>query len=151
MENKLLKRSITLVSLLLLMSCQGPVRPIAVKANKQGGLYETLDSGKAFSFYNNTITYTLNTDTYIPLSDFERLQVEEGTFEGMSVLNFKLNDAGATSFKNMSERNLNKQICLVVDGRVVTAPTLQGAITNGMGSLQVDNKTMEAVVFYLEH
>jgi preprotein translocase subunit SecD len=151
MKNKLLGRSITLVSLLLLMSCQGPVRPIAVKANKQGGLYETLETGKTFSFYNDTITYMLNTDTYIPLSDFERLQVEEGTFEGTSVLNFKLNDAGVSSLKNMSERNLNKQICLVVDGRVVTAPTLQGAIPNGRGSLQVDDKTMEAVVFYLEH
>jgi preprotein translocase subunit SecD len=151
MKKKPLSRIITLASLLLLMSCQGPVRPIAIKANKQGGLYETLDTGKAFSFYNDSVTYTLNTDTYIPLSDFERLQVEEGTFEGMSVLNFKLNVAGASSFKGMSERNLNKQICLVVNNKVVTAPTLQGAIPNGLGSLQVDDKAMEAVVFYLEH
>lgn len=48
---------------------------------------------------------------------------------------FTLNDQGAQKFGEATQRLINRQLAIVLDNVVVSAPTVQGAITGGEGEI----------------
>ena len=50
-------------------------------------------------------------------------------------VNFTLNSAGAKTFGDITKRLLNKQLAIVLDNVVQSAPTVQSAITGGQGQI----------------
>ncbi|ODT99561.1 MAG: hypothetical protein ABS81_25495 [Pseudonocardia sp. SCN 72-86] len=51
---------------------------------------------------------------------------------GSWVVQVAFTPAGATAFADLSGRNVGKQLAIVVDGALVSAPTVQFAITDGV-------------------
>jgi preprotein translocase subunit SecD len=52
--------------------------------------------------------------------------------DGMPVLYLKLKSSAVKRFKEMTNEQIGKPLAMLVNGRLVTAPVLRGAISNGM-------------------
>lgn len=59
-----------------------------------------------------------------------RSRVEFSPDTGQPVVGFEFSDRGAQMFGDITGRNIGKQIAIVLDGQIVTAPTVQGIITS---------------------
>lgn len=53
--------------------------------------------------------------------------------DGRPMISFKLNSAGAKKFAEITANNIGKPFAIVLDGKVLTAPTIQSAIMGGSG------------------
>lgn len=62
--------------------------------------------------------------------------------EGQYVVDFTLNDAGSKAFAEATSANLQKQITIELDGQIISAPTVESAITGGSGFIS-GNMSME--------
>ncbi len=51
------------------------------------------------------------------------------------VVNFRLDNEGGRQFADMTRRHLGRQLAVVLDDRVVTAPVIRTAITGGSGEI----------------
>lgn len=62
-------------------------------------------------------------------------------FEDMSIpggvvkILFKLNSEGAKTFRELTEQNIGQAFAIILDGKVLTAPIIQGVIPNGSGEI----------------
>lgn len=63
---------------------------------------------------------------------------EMGYLEGMPVVMFNLNSAGADTFAKATAANIGKQIAIALDGEIISAPTVETAITAGEGYITGD-------------
>jgi preprotein translocase subunit SecD len=62
---------------------------------------------------------------------------------GRAVVSFRFNGVGATRFADTTANNIGKRFAIVLDGRVISAPTIQSAITGGSGQI-TGNFTVES-------
>lgn len=60
------------------------------------------------------------------------------------VVELKLNGSGANKFAKATEENLGKQIAIIYDGAVISAPTVQAIITEGSAQISGQNSMEEA-------
>ncbi len=147
---KTIPSSFSLLVVLVFVKCGPPTTTVELRSSKNGGLYEISDKGTEYKFYNNAQSFKLNTSTFIPFDDFERIQTEDSE-ESAHALQFILNKSGTEKFKQMTERNLQKQVCFVVDNKIMAAPIIQSIIANGFVQLNMpDKKTIDDIVKYLE-
>jgi SecD/SecF fusion protein len=63
---------------------------------------------------------------------------------GEPQIDFTLNDNGAEKFAQVTRENIGRQLAIVLDGRLVTAPTIQGAIEGGNGQITGNYTEKEA-------
>ena len=61
---------------------------------------------------------------------------EMGYLEGQPVVQFTLNDEGATAFATATAENIDSTISIELDGEVISAPTVNQAITGGQGYIE---------------
>ena len=54
---------------------------------------------------------------------------------GKSLISFKLNTIGAKAFAEITRQNIGKPFAIVLDNKVLTAPTIQGVIPGGSGQI----------------
>lgn len=81
-----------------------------------------------------------------------QLKSAEATFQGQSGNNFNsqpvvsitFDNSGKEKFRDITKRNLQKQVAIVLDGRVVSAPTVQTEITNGEAVITGSSDIKEA-------
>lgn len=52
---------------------------------------------------------------------------------GAPAVSFKFNGSGARKFGDATARNVGKKFAIVLDGRIISAPVINGAITGGSG------------------
>ncbi|MCR6661253.1 MAG: protein translocase subunit SecD [Asticcacaulis sp.] len=50
-------------------------------------------------------------------------------------IDFAFNGEGAKAFGDATSRNIGKRFAIILDGHIVSAPTIQGAITGGTGQI----------------
>ena len=67
-------------------------------------------------------------------SDIASVEVAAAQTGGFSV-DFTLTDAGKTIFKDFTSTNLNKYLAIVLDGKVISCPTISGVIDSGKGQI----------------
>lgn len=67
-------------------------------------------------------------------SDIASVEVTTAQTGGFSV-DFTLTDAGKTIFKDFTTTNLNKYLAIVLDGKVISCPTISGVIDSGKGQI----------------
>jgi preprotein translocase subunit SecD len=145
---KLLISALTIV----LISCQYSPREIKIKPNKIGGLFEVIESGVPYKFYNSGELFKLDTSTFIPFNDFIEINRRKSEFEGTFTLGFSLNADGAEQLRKMTEGNIRKQICFVVDDKVIAAPIVMTAITGGQVDMTIaDEKAIDDILNYLQN
>ena len=53
--------------------------------------------------------------------------------EGRPAVSFKFNNLGAKKFGEVTKNNIGKDLAIVLDNEVISAPTIQSAITGGSG------------------
>lgn len=61
-----------------------------------------------------------------------------------TVVNIKFNNAGKEKFSKITKENLNKQLAIVLDNKIVSAPTVQVEITNGSAEITGSKTIKEA-------
>ncbi|WP_074381250.1 protein translocase subunit SecD [Bartonella doshiae] len=54
---------------------------------------------------------------------------------GRSIISFTMNAAGAKIFADITRQNINRPFAIVLDNKVLTAPTINGVIPNGQGQI----------------
>ncbi len=54
---------------------------------------------------------------------------------GQPVVSFRFNGQGARRFGDATAQNIGKRFAIVLDGKVISAPVIQGAITGGSGQI----------------
>ena len=63
--------------------------------------------------------------------------------EGNVAVSFKFNNLGAKKFGDVTKNNIGEQLAIVLDDEVISAPTIQSAITGGSGVI-TGNYTSES-------
>ena len=63
-------------------------------------------------------------------------KAEMGYLEGQPVVQFELNDEGTDAFAKATAANIGKAISIELDGNVISAPTVNTAITGGSGYIE---------------
>lgn len=87
---------------------------------------------------NRSIGQLQPTDLEPPLltnRDLDRVQASQGE-SGRPALTLRLNREGAAKFARLTAANVGRRVAIVVDGRILIAPTIRGPITGGMVSIQ---------------
>jgi len=64
--------------------------------------------------------------------------------EGMPAVNFRFNAVGSRKFAQITKDNVGKILAIVLDGKVVTAPRINGVINQGSGIISGNFTTKEA-------
>ncbi len=87
-------------------------------------------------YYQNTYTYPgLWQKTDLTGRDLDNADVtyenQNSSASSKPVVTLTFNNAGKQKFAKLTKDNLNKQIAIVLDGRIVSAPTVQAEITDG--------------------
>ncbi|TAN54781.1 MAG: protein translocase subunit SecD, partial [Rhodospirillales bacterium] len=62
-------------------------------------------------------------------------RAQSGFSEGMPVVNFTFNTAGAKKFASITTEHVGKQFAIVLDGKVISAPVMREPITGGSGQI----------------
>ncbi len=70
-----------------------------------------------------------------------RAQIING---GQAVVALEFNEEGGKKFANLTARNIGRQIAIVLDGDVLTAPVVQEAITGGHAQISGSHSVEEA-------
>lgn len=66
------------------------------------------------------------------------------TVSSEPIVNISFNKEGRVLFADITKRNLNKRVAIVLDGRIVSAPTVQTEITDGQAQITGLNDIDEA-------
>ncbi len=64
------------------------------------------------------------------------VSAEMGYLEGQPVVHFTLNDEGSSAFATATAENVGNIISIELDGEVISAPTVNTAITGGQGYIE---------------
>jgi preprotein translocase subunit SecD len=149
----MINKGLTLLTgLLILFSCRGQDSRIAINKTKKGGLFEINENGKSLTFYNKKESMKVDTTTFVPFAEFDNLKEMESPYEGMFILDFKLNETGTLKFEEMTSRNLGKQLCFVIDDKIIAAPIINAEIPNGrIQMLLPDKEEIELIIKYLKN
>ena len=87
------------------------------------------DSSSSSSSSNGQSWYLLNQVAAVTGRDLTGAQPSTGS-NGQPSVNFTLSRDGATRFGEVTSRNIGKQLAIVLDNRVVSAPVIQSQITD---------------------
>lgn len=68
----------------------------------------------------------------------------QGQGVGAPQVSLQFDDEGTQLFADLTKRNLNKRIAILIDGTIVTAPTVQSEILNGEAVITGNYTTSEA-------
>src|SRR3990170_210330 len=52
---------------------------------------------------------------------------------GAPIVNFSLKRTGSKTFADITRKNVQKRLAIILDGSIISAPTIQSAITGGQG------------------
>jgi preprotein translocase subunit SecD len=63
---------------------------------------------------------------------------------GNPVVNFRFNSKGGSKFGHVTTQNIGKRFAIVLDGHVISAPVIQGAIIGGSGQISGNFTTESA-------
>jgi preprotein translocase subunit SecD len=76
----------------------------------------------------------------------DRLVDAQASFKdtGQPIVNFRFDTAGGRAFAQATSANINKRFAIVLDDKVVTAPTIRSAITGGSGYIEGIGDSNEA-------
>jgi preprotein translocase subunit SecD len=104
------------------------------------------------TFYNTSESIIVDTTTYISFADFDGIKKAKSPYDGVFVIDCELNDKGAAKFKEMTSRNLRKQICFVIDDKIIAAPMINQTIPNGQIQMMIaDKKGIELIMEYFKN
>lgn len=116
-----------------------------------------------FIYGSGNIAYDYETGNFVLTRTMEEIQADGGVVltgsdiakaEAMmqknqsgvgneNVVALSLNDTGRTKFADATRRSIGQQIAIVYDGKVISAPTVNSAITDGNAIITMGNSDFE--------
>ena len=90
---------------------------------------------------NNGIPLFVLTDTTIDTSCLKSISAGEA-YHGGAVLNFRLTADCAKTFGEFTERNIGKRMAVIINGEMLTSPSIRTAILGGSGYIEGGFKTL---------
>lgn len=100
-----------------------------------------LISTKSASDYINTGAWQ---STGLDGQELKKAAVQFDPNTGMPTVSLVFNDEGKKLFGEITERNINKQVAIFLDGEVISAPMVNEAITDGEAVISGDFSVTEA-------
>jgi preprotein translocase subunit SecD len=91
---------------------------------------ETDDFGRP----TNTVFYAVQKNVPVSGRDLKNARVQKGNV-GQSVIGFTLTPEGTPKFRDLTGKNVNRQLAIVLDNKVVSAPRIDNEI-DGEGVIQ---------------
>lgn len=73
-----------------------------------------------------------------------KARVDRAQFTGQPEINFYLNSEGAQLFGQITSENVGRRMAIILDGRLESAPVIQGAIIGGSGVIHGNYSEKEA-------
>lgn len=101
-------------------------------------------------YYDQNYTYpgswqaTDLTGSDLVKSDVTYENQNQGVGASQPVVTLSFNNAGKEKFAKITKENLNKQVAIVLDNRIVSAPTVQAEITDGKAIITGQKDIKEA-------
>ncbi|MGA3285589.1 MAG: hypothetical protein ABSD57_14170 [Verrucomicrobiota bacterium] len=90
-------------------------------------------------------TETLNVQKKVLLNQTAlRSAVVSTSRPGYSQIDFSLTAEGKKRFAEITRQNIGKRLAIVIDGQLITAPTIQSVITSGKGQITGNFTEQEA-------
>ena len=83
----------------------------------------------------NTL-YLVSKDVPLTGADLDNARVETGGDYGMPVVAFKFKPDSGAKFSNLTAANVGKNMAIVLDGQVYSAPVIKGRISGGSGIIE---------------
>jgi preprotein translocase subunit SecD len=80
--------------------------------------------------------YMLSKQVPLTGAELDSARVETGGDYGMPVVAFKFKPEAAAKFSNLTGSNVGKNMAIVLDGIVYSAPTIKGRISGGSGIIE---------------
>jgi SecD/SecF fusion protein len=73
-----------------------------------------------------------------------RAMADRDPMTGAAMIRFEMNNKGAELFGQITEQNIGRQLAIVLDGVLYSAPVIQGAILGGSGQITGDFTIQQA-------
>lgn len=94
---------------------------------------------------NQVIWYVVNKNSLLNGSLLKSAHVSYNNIGGNEpIVAIEFNSVGAKKFKQITENNINKQLAIVIDNEVITAPSISVIIPDGVASIQGSFTVKEA-------
>lgn len=74
----------------------------------------------------------------IDSSHFKHVDVQNDPRTGRPTIAFEFDEAGRQLFAEITKRNVNRRLCIVIDGKVIASPVIVMPILGGMGVISGD-------------
>ncbi len=82
------------------------------------------------------LLYLVNTEKELTGESLEDASIGPDTDRpGSMLIDFRLNRRGARTFSRLTAENVGKQLCIILDGVVKSAPSIRNQIPNGQGQI----------------
>lgn len=102
--------------------------------------FQKLDNAKTMDV--GSTPYLLKTDTDLSGDYLDNATVSFGQY-GEPEVSLRFNPQGSTKFSELTAANINKQMAIVLDKIVKTAPNIQGQIPNGEARITLGNSNAQ--------
>lgn len=112
------------------------------------GIYQTAKNGLEIKFYNDS-TKSLKIDTIpvINYSDIDKIEKQYQSQTNQSIINLQLTEIGKKKFKKATRENLNKPLAIVLNDKLLSAPTIVSVIPNGQINISgIDNDQIDKIL-----
>lgn len=122
-------------------SALGKIAELGVTAFTADGAVSTAAAKlvpKGLSLYRGreNAIYLLKNEVPLTGRELDGARVETGGDYGMPVVAFKFKPEAATTFSNLTAANVGKNMAIVLDGIVYSAPVIKGRIPGGSGIIE---------------
>lgn len=114
--------------------------------NQQSQLLTTVVTlpGVSLPGQQSAETYRLEQRVALEGEHIRDAQLGYDQLSGEPIVNFKLDREGARRFGEMTSHNIGRQLAIVLDNKVITAPVIRGEITGGSGQISGNFTSAEA-------
>ena len=99
---------------------------------KFNSIYKTSETGINYTFYNDS-TSSLKIDTIPVISSLDFMEVKKKYNKEFRQYELYINliKKGSTSFAEVSKANIGKPLAIIINDKLLAAPTIQTEITDG--------------------
>ena len=108
-------------------------------------------SGVSQTGSDDRVYYLLDSIPVITGRDLKNARVATDYDTNMPCVNFTLKPEATSKFRRATQENIGRQLAIVLDGQVTSAPTIEGAIPSGSGRItgQFTNEEVMDLVLVL--
>lgn len=131
----------------ILISCGTSQEIVSFKKqSSQTGFYESDVNGKEFPVLGDqSKTFKLKASPAISINQFETLKIAEECYKNGICVDFQLSEEGKLKYRELTKRNIHKQIFQVIDGVIIAEVTIMDEIRSGNGMFSFEEKYFDSL------